>query len=136
MRASHVRQGVRWAAVAVHVVVIGALVAMTIPSFEYITRQLRSEYSPPDYWLYPILVLVTLALAASVTFALIRWIRGSRRALVGVDIAVFVASWTVLTLFAFSNAVPIVTWVLSPLAPFLAWRAPRDAAEKQTPAGG
>jgi hypothetical protein len=125
MRASHVRQGVRWATIAVHVVVIGALVAMTIPSFGYITRQLRSEYSPPDYWLYPVLVLVTLALAASVSFALIRWIRGSRRALVGVDIAVSVASWTVLTIFVFSNPVPIVTAALSPVALLMAWRAPQ-----------
>lgn len=109
---------------------------MTLPSFGNIARQIGSGYTPPGYWLYPLLVLVTLALAALVAVELARWMRGSRRALVGVDLAVLAASWTVLVIYAFSNDLPIVTAVLSPVALLLAWKAPRLASAPRRRAFG
>lgn len=127
MRRNTTKKILRWATIAVHVIVVVSLVGMSLPSFGNIARQIGSGYIPPGYWLYPVLVLVTLALAVLVAVELVRWMHGSRRALVGVDVAVFAASWTVLVIFAFSNDLPIVTAVLAPVALLLAWKAPRAA---------
>jgi hypothetical protein len=123
-------RAIGWATIAVHVTLGVALAAMTLPSFENIARQLRSGYAPPDYWLYPLVVLTALALAASIGVGLVQWTRGSRRLLVGVDLAVLGASWTFLLVFVFSNNLPIVTAALSPIAPLLAWRAPADGSRR------
>ena len=130
MRANQLGGAARWATIAVHVVVAAALAGMTIPSFENIARQLRSGYTPPYYLLYPLVVLTALILAMSVGVGLIRWTRGSRRLLVGVDLAVLGASWTFLVIFVFSNDLPIVTAALSPIALILAWRAPTDGSRR------
>ncbi len=133
MNKATIRQGVRWAAVAVHIIIASALVLMTLPSFGNIARQVRSGYIPPDYWLLPVLMLVAIGLGIAVAVGLVRWLHGSRRTLVGVDIAVVTFSWSFLVLFVFSNDLPIVTWVLSPVALILAWRAPMRTTADAVP---
>ena len=92
------------------------LVLMVIPSFGNMADQARSGYIPPDYWLLPLLILVSIALSAAVVVGLIRWLRGSRRTLICVDIAVLVMSWSFLLVFVLSNDLPVVDVVLAPVA--------------------
>lgn len=129
MPSPSVRDVIRLTNVAVHLVVGGALVVMTIPSFGNIARQLQSGYVPSGYVLYPIVVIVAIALGGSILVGLVRWARGSRRTLVGVDIAVLLASWSFLVVFVFSNDLPIVSWALSPFALILALRTPAKSPE-------
>jgi hypothetical protein len=130
------RHGVRWATVAVHIIIAAALALMTLPSFGTIADQLRSGYIPPRYWLYPVLVLIAISLAAAVMVGLVRWLHESRRTLVAVDIAVVTASWTILVVFVFSNVLPIVPWALSPVALILAWLAPTKITTDPAPTQG
>ncbi len=130
------RQSVRWATVVVHIIIAIALVLMTLPSFGNVARQVTSGYIPPDYWLLSVLMLIAIGLGIAVAVGLVRWLRGSRRTLIGVDIAVVTFSWSFLVLFVVSNDLPIVTWVLSPVALMLAWRAPRRTTVDAMPQRG
>ena len=121
---SPLRSMVRVAAVGVHLTVASLLVLMVIPSFRNIAEQIRSGYTPPGYWVFPLLIAVAIGSGAAIVVGLARWVRGSRRTLVFVDIAVLVMSWSVLLIFVFSNDLPIVNVVLSPVALVLAWCSP------------
>jgi thiosulfate reductase cytochrome b subunit len=123
MTAAQFHKAVQVATVAVHLTVACMLVLVIIPSFGNIADQIRSGYIPPGYWLLPLLILVSIALSAAIVVGLIRWLRGSRRTLICVDIAVFVMSWSFLIIFVFSNDVPVVNVVLAPVALVLAWLA-------------
>jgi hypothetical protein len=123
MTTARFQRAVRVVTVAVHLTVASLLVLMTIPSFGNMSDQLRSGYIPPGYWLLPLLILVSITLSAAIVVGLVRWLHGSRRTLVGVDIAVLVMSWSLLLVFVLSNDLPVVNVVLAPVALVLAWRA-------------
>ena len=109
--------------VAVHLTVASMLVLMAIPSFWNIADQVHSGYIAPGYRVLPLLILVSAALSAAIVVGLVRWLRGSRRTLICVDIAVLVMSWSFLIVFVFSNDFPVVNVVLAPVALVLAWLA-------------
>ena len=123
MTAAPFQRAVQVVTVAVHLTVASMLVLMIIPSFGNMADQVRSGYIPPDYWLLPLLILVSIALSAAIVVGLIRWLHGSRRTLICVDIAVLVMSWSVLLVFVLSNDLPVVNVVLAPVALVLAWLA-------------
>ncbi len=120
MAAAPFHRAVQVLTVAVHLTVASMLVLMIIPSFGNMADQVGSGYIPPDYWLWPMLILASIALSAAVVVGLTRWLRGSRRTMVCVDIAVLVMSWSFLMMFVFSNDLPIVNVVLTPVALVLA----------------
>lgn len=120
MTAAPFHRAVQVVTVAVHLTVASELVLMIIPSFRNMADQVRYGYTPPDYWLLPLLILVSIALSAAIAVGLIRWLRGSRRTLICVDIAVLVMSWSFLLVFVMSNDLPVVNVVLAPVALVLA----------------
>ena len=123
MTAAHFQRAVLVVAVAVHLIVSSTLVLMIIPSFGNIADQVRSGYMPPGYWLLPLLILVSIALSAAIVVGLIRWLGGSRRTLICVDVAVLLMSWSFLMVFVLSNDLPVVNVVLSPITLVIAWLA-------------
>jgi hypothetical protein len=122
MATAQFHRAVQVLTVAVHLTVASVLVLMVIPSFGNIANQARSGYIPPEYWGLPLLILVSIGLAAAVVVGLVRWLGGARRTLVCVDFAVLVLSWSFLLVFVLSNDLPVVNVILSPVALILAWR--------------
>jgi len=114
----------RWATAAVHLTLAPVLILMSAPTIWAIVAQVQSGFVPSGYWLLPALVLYTQASAVLVLIGIVRWWRGTRRLLVAIDIAVAIASWSIFLPFVFSNDLPIVAVVLSPVALALAGLGP------------